>query len=85
MNNQLIQKLTYMIHNAKKECKSAEVVELDLALKQATSMVHALKGVIADVEHCETCMCGLWDEDPETGAILDKMKKESIKALNNHT
>ena len=84
MNNPLITKLNLLLREAKKECKSIEVVELELAIKQCTEMVHALKGVVSDVEYCETCLCGLWDEDPETGALLSKMKKECNSALNHN-
>ncbi|MBO9492103.1 hypothetical protein J7384_17205 [Endozoicomonas sp. G2_1] len=81
MTNPLITKLSLLLEEAKRASKSSEVVELELAIKQATNMVHALKGVVADVEHCEICLCGIWENDPELGEMLDNMKNQCANAL----
>lgn len=81
MTNPLITKLNFLLKDAKQQLKSNEVIELELAIKQATNMVQALKGVVSDVEYCEICMSGIWEHDPETGELLDKMKEECNNAL----
>ncbi|MAF36559.1 hypothetical protein CL622_05585 [archaeon] len=83
MTNNLILKLNLLLKEAKKECKAGEASELELVLKQATNMVHALKGAIAEVKYCETCLCGIWDEDPEVGSVLSRIKKECEEALSD--